>query len=106
MIEYSRTHETDTHRVRWIYDESYETVGSYAYDTEAETKAAEDWELERLRDGRLITLGAIVETKCGACGQWETRDSLWGIVVSPDENLKAYGDHSLDIPLSGSAVGV
>jgi hypothetical protein len=83
--------EEEGRRVRWVYDDDYQTVGSYAYETEEETKQAEDWELERLRDGRLVALGCIVERPCCECGQWVQVDSLWGIVIEPDEEkLRAF----------------
>jgi len=91
MEVYETWDNEDGSRVRWVYDEFYQTVGSYAYDTEEETKAAENWELERLRDGRLIALGCIQERKCPTCGQWEEKDSLWGIVIEPDtEKLREF----------------
>lgn len=99
MQTFAITHETADRRVRWVYDEYYQSEGSYAYDTEEETAAAVAEEQEALNTGRYVALGAIVETKCGACGQWEEHDSLWGIVIEPDEKeLVAFADHSLDIP--------
>ena len=97
---FTTEHPNDT-RVRWVYDEHYETVGSYGYDTEEETKAAEDWELERLNDGRLVAMGAIVEErvdcKCPDCNGWHSVDTLWGIVIEPNEaKLKEFAIHSLD----------
>lgn len=100
-MNYETTHETETRRVRWEFDELYETVGSYYLDTEEETKAAETWELERLQDGRLVVLSAIVETKCGSCGQWEVVDSLHGITIEPGDDLEKLGDDMLDIPTGG-----
>lgn len=71
----------DNERIRVVYDQHYQTRGSYGYDTEEETKAAEDYEIERLNSGQWVALGAIRETRCAACGSWEVADSLWGIVV-------------------------
>ena len=74
-------------RLRWVYDDEYQTVGSYAYETPEETEAAEQWELERLADGRLVPLGCIVEQraecKCPHCDGWHETDGLWGIVIEP-----------------------
>lgn len=85
------THETHPdrlrpdQRIRLVYDEHYETRGSYGYDTEEETKAAEDSEIERLESGEWAVYGRIEETRCPACGGWGTTDSLWGIVVENTE---------------------
>ena len=62
-------------RVEWYYDEDHLTRGSYAYDTEAETAAAEDYELEKLRSGAWVVLGYQTFTPAGM------DDSLWGCVV-------------------------
>ena len=87
---------SETKRARWVYDPIYETRGSYALDTEEETKAAEDWELERLNDGRLVALGCIIEERCDACGEWKETDSLWGIVIRPEEHeLDAHRKHCM-----------
>ncbi len=96
--EYTRTHETENRRVRWVHDEDYLTRGSYAYATEEETRAAEEAELEGLREGNLVALGAIVETRCEGCGNWDHVDSCWGIVVSVDEDLEKLGSDMLEIP--------
>ena len=76
---------SDGRRVIWQYDEDYQTVGSYAYETDEETKKAEEWELERLQDGRLVALVFCIESKCETCGHWAPVDSLCGIVIEPDE---------------------
>ncbi len=100
MNPYTTTHKTDTSRVRWVWDKDHQTVGSYEYDTEEETEEAEAWELERLADGRLVPLGAIVETKCSHCGSWVCQDQLWGIVIEPEEaKLIEFANHSLDLPV-------
>lgn len=105
-------------RVRWIYDDLYETVGSYAYETEEETREAEAWELERLADGRLVALGAIVEHECSGCGcphctGWHPLEvtymngngstfrgpqDLWGIVIEPDgDKLDEFARATFDL---------
>lgn len=93
---YETTHETDGRRVRWVYDHEYRSEGSFAYDTEEETAAAVAEEETGLRSGSLVALGAIVETR--GCKEWETQDSLWGIVVSVDADLEKLGTEILDIP--------
>ena len=112
MQEYETQVYGDT-RLRWVYDELHCTEGSYAYETEAETRAAEDWERERLADGRLVALGCIVEERvecaCPDCDGWHERQerftgngkdyfdgpsSLWGIVIEPDaEKLREFAVH-------------
>lgn len=72
-------------RVRWVYDdEIYQTRGSYAYDAEEETKAAEENEIYMLDRGEWVVLGYIVEKlMCDKCKTYEQTDSLWGIVIEP-----------------------
>lgn len=98
MQLFATTHETPSRRVRWVYDEDYTPFGNYALDTEEETRQAEQDELAALEAGTLVALGAIVETKCPTCGQWETKYSLWGIIVDPSDDLTAIGEDCLDIP--------
>ena len=98
MQLYKTTHETDWRRVKWVHDEDYNPVGSYAFADDKETQAAVDVELIGLRSGALVALGALVETKCPHCKFWQTEDSLWGIVVDTDEDLEAWGTESLNIP--------
>ena len=49
---------------KFVPDDQHETIGSYAYATPEETKAAEDHELAMLESGDWIALGCIVEEKC------------------------------------------
>jgi len=93
------TNETESTRVRWVPDEDYQTRGSYWMGTDEETKKVEDWELERLENGTFVALGAVVEHLCPTCKEWhETENSLWGIVIEPDETkLAEFAEHSLDI---------
>lgn len=76
-------------RCRWVHDEMHETRGSYAYDTDAETRAAEDEEIANLASGEWVVLGCIVEKRCPTCDTWSETDSLWGIVVKCDADLDA-----------------
>lgn len=87
----------DGKHYRFVIDELYQTRGSYGYDTEEETKAAEDEEIEKLNDGTWVALGVHVTRKCGGleppiepggeqphcpgCGGVEELDDLWGIVI-------------------------
>jgi len=72
-------------RVRWVHDEHHETRGSYGYETEEATRAAEDEEIAKLASGEWVVLGCIVEEQCGACSEWRERDSVWGVVIEPDD---------------------
>lgn len=104
MIEYATRNMGDGVRVRWWYDEFYDPRGSFALDTEEATREAEEWEMERLQDGRLVALGATVEYRCEGCecphctgwhpiettyycqgNEWKGPQDLWGIVIEPDE---------------------
>lgn len=71
-------------RCHWVYDPHHETRGSYGYDTEAETRAAEDEEIAKLNSGEWAALGCIVEHQCEKCGDWFAGDSCWGIVIEPN----------------------
>ena len=73
-------------RIRLVYDGTYESHGSFAYDTEAETRAAEEHEAGKLARSEWVALGRIHERVCPSCKQYEITDSLWGIVV---ENSRA-----------------
>lgn len=89
--------DADGKHFRAVYDNDYQTRGSYAYDTEEETRAAEDEEIAALESGRYIVIGIIVTEPCGSAqhceccaGRHET-DSLWGIVIEPDtRKIEAY----------------
>jgi len=78
---YHVTDLADGRRIRWVYDEDYQSEGSYAYDTDEETQAAVAEEQKRLALGHLVALGAIVEHRCECCKQMVEDDSLWGIVT-------------------------
>ena len=86
-----------TVRCRWVYDETHETRGSYGYSTEEETRAAEDEELAKLASGEWVVLGCIIEKKM-ACGEYHEADSLWGIVIEPDDaKLDEFARDSMDL---------
>ena len=68
------------------YDVDHETRGSYAYDTDEETREAEDNEIEKLESGEWIALHATVSRPCGECGNARISDSLSGIVIENNEN--------------------
>lgn len=81
-----------------VHDEDYQTVGSFAYETAKETKAAEDKQIAKLDSGEWVVLGCIVTapceggtgnsdepaSHCRACSGSVEVDSLWGIVVEND----------------------
>jgi hypothetical protein len=78
---------------RAVYDDTYATRGSYALDTEDETRAAEDEEIAKLESGAWIAIGIIVWEKKPHCKEcqclskdwpWTETNSLWGIVVEND----------------------
>ena len=71
-------------RLRVVIDEVYEARGSYGFDTEEETKAAEDHEQAMLDSAQWIVVGGIHEERCGECSEWREVDSLWGIVTEND----------------------
>lgn len=96
---YAITNKTENCRVRWVYDEDYQTRGSFAYDTEEETRAAEEREIALLESGEAVALGAMVEERCPHCDAWSVTDSLWGIVATHDEDLEAYASHCMPFPV-------
>lgn len=71
-------------RCHWQIDPHHRTRGSYGYDTEAETRAAEEEEIAKLNSGEWAALGCIVEHQCEKCGDWFEGDSCWGIVTETD----------------------
>jgi len=77
------------YRVVYEYDDFHQTRGSYGYETEAETKAAEDEEIEKLESGEWVVLCATAYRKascdCPDCSGWHEGDSCGGIVVENDE---------------------
>lgn len=82
-------------RVRLVYDEMYRTRGSYGYDTEEETKEAEDYEIDMLDRGNWVVLGRIEEEQCKHCSAWSQTDSLWGMVV--DNSDSGFEEAAFDI---------
>jgi hypothetical protein len=77
-------------RVRLVCDEDYQTVGSYAYDTEEETKAEEDQEIAKLESYEWVVFGVILESPCeGECGTFIEDESVWGYVTeNTDEGMR------------------
>ncbi len=71
--------------VRWYWDEDYTPYGSFAYDTEEETKAAERQEAGMLDSGEYVALGCVIMDD----EKGDTIDSLWGIVTPDDEDSLA-----------------
>lgn len=67
-------------RLRAIPDEDHHTTGSYALDTEEETKAAEDHERRMIQDGAWDALVLLHERQCETCGAWEVLDAVGGYV--------------------------
>ena len=101
MNKYTIIEHGDYVRVLWVYDETYQTRGNYAYDTEEKTKAAEDAEIASLESGELVALGAVVQHKCDHCEGWMDKDSLCGIVIEPDdEKLRAFAQDVLDLRIN------
>lgn len=85
------TFEHAGHQFRLYYDTIYATRGSYAYETEEETKAAEDEEIAKLDSGEWVVIGfqeykpCPCDKACPNCDGWtETDNSCWGIVVEYD----------------------
>jgi hypothetical protein len=72
--------------VRIFSDSQHETRGSYAYDTEQETRAAENEELAKLESGEWIVVGFVAYDGCEACGHLSEFDSCWGIVCENTED--------------------
>lgn len=70
-----------------VPDEDYVTRGSYALDTEQETREAEDEELAKLQSGESAAYGVIVYTPCDhadhghECPHAKTIEDVWGTVA-------------------------
>lgn len=74
-----------THRIKWVNDEDYDI--SWAEDDEQYLKAL----VSDLNNGRLVSMGIIVEKMCPHCHAWDQVDSLWGIIIEPtDEQRRPY----------------
>lgn len=89
-------------RCLWFYDPTYQTRGSYAYETEEETKAVEDREIDMLNRGEWVVLGCVVQRKVGCacpdCDGWHEVDACWGIVIEPDnEKLDKYARECMGV---------
>lgn len=80
-IALSPDEDGNARRLRTVHDNNHETVGSYAYETPEQTKAAENHELEKLASGDWVAVGFIVEHKCPSCNEWKEDDSLWGCII-------------------------
>jgi hypothetical protein len=96
--DFKVTHETDWRRVRWVHDPEYQGLVAGIDEDDEKTRKVAQRELEDLRAGNLVCLGAIVETMCSHCKQWTHVDSLWNIIVQPDDDLEALGSEILEIP--------
>jgi hypothetical protein len=105
VVEY-HTWETNNKKYIAVYDELYQTAGSYAYDTEEEAKKAEDEEIAKLDSGEWIALGVFVyeeKPHCKTCTctaqEWplQETDSIWGIVV--ENSKKAIENYVRDMLL-------
>lgn len=68
-------------RVRWVFDHDYDPAEG------REDDPGYKREQEAIEDGDLLALGAIVENYCDLRKEWFQVDSLWGIIVDPDEDL-------------------
>lgn len=82
--------EHNGRRYQVLWDHDYQTRGSYSYDTDEETKAAEDEEIRMLESGQWVVVGIIMferhEKKCKeCCGEWIEVDSVWGCVIENDD---------------------
>ena len=79
--------------VRIVWDELHETEGSYAYETDEETREAEAEERAKLESGEWVVVGMIAYTRCPCCGtelETDPHTSLWGIVTDSSD-LPNYG---------------
>lgn len=90
--------EDGSQRFTAVYDMDYEVEGSFALDTEEQTKAAERDTLARLASGEWIVIGITVAHHCPntgkcchSCDGWQDGDSLWGIVIEDnDEQIRTF----------------
>ncbi len=73
-------------KYKLFHDMEYETRGSYACNTEEETKAAEDEELANLRSGKWVVLYAVVYSYCIYCQRWNDTDSVGGCVIENNKD--------------------
>lgn len=83
------------YRVRWEYDQDFEL------DWDFPSLKDEEEVRRQLREGELEALGVILERRhiCDRCDHetWEHVDSLWGIVLGPDDHaMRRYHEVSLD----------
>jgi hypothetical protein len=76
----------ETRTLKAFYDSSYETVGSYAYDTEEETRAAEQEELSKLESEEWVALYIVLYRVCPECEEIRIVDDLGGCVVENDRD--------------------
>lgn len=84
-------------RVRWVIDPDYVPT---CYTDEPSAEELEQMRKERaeIEAGTVIALGAIVEHRCDLRRDWFSVDSLWGIIVEPEEDLaQVAGDVGLDL---------
>lgn len=85
-------------RCHWSYDETHETRGSYCYETEAETREAEETELANLASGKWVAAVCTVAHECPNCSEWTEGDQLHGIVLeATDAELDAFARHSMNL---------
>jgi hypothetical protein len=67
-------------RVIVVFDDDYQSEGTFAFDTEEETRAAVEWEQSRIDASILTPYAAIKQERCECCGNWEQIESVWGCV--------------------------
>ena len=85
-----------------VYDEEYQSEGSWGLDSEEETAKAVAEEQSKLNNGEYVALGCIVtgpcpdEQHCSCCTGTKQTDSLWGMVSENDhEKAKQYAIESI-----------
>lgn len=84
-------------RVRYVYDQDYDPAESWGLPEPEQSQVVAE-ERAKLEAGELVALGCLVERRCGCCGQWDSVDSLWGIVVTHDDDLEYLALDQMDIP--------